>query len=124
MAWARFDDQFWVHPKVQRLSDKAHRLWVRSIGYSAQFLTDGLLDATALRDLCATPRLCDELCAPLRPGESGLWEVVTDGYQIHDYLDYNPSRADVIARRKKESDKKAVQRAAANHHPITGRFTA
>lgn len=124
MPWIKLDDQFWTHPKLERLSDKAHRLYLRSIGYAAQHLTDGLLDTTALRTLGATQRLCEELCEPIYPGESGVWEPVRQGYLIHDYLDYNPSRQEVLERRRRDADRQAKRRGAANQHPATGRFTA
>ena len=118
MAWVKLDDSFWTHPKLERLSDKAHRLYMRSLGYCAQHLTDGVLDATALRTLGATRRMCDELVA------GGCWDVVPDGgYTVHDYLAFNPSRAHVMERRRKDAEKKAHQRAVPNRNPTTGEFT-
>jgi hypothetical protein len=79
MPWLKMTDEFWTNPKLERLSDKAYRLYVRSLGYCAQHLTDGLLDATALRTLGATQRLCDELVTPMRPGEVGCWSTTRAG---------------------------------------------
>lgn len=118
MPWLKLDDTFWTNPKLERLSDKAHRLYMRGLGYCAQHLTDGVLDAAALRTLGAPKRLCDELVA------GACWDVIPDGgYTIHDYLEFNPSRAAVLERRRKEADKKAGQRAVANQNPETGRYT-
>lgn len=118
MAWVRFDDTFWTHPKLERLSDKAHRLYLRSIGYCAQHLTDGVLDDAALRTLGALKRHADELVA------GGCWDIIPDGgYTVHDYLEFNPTREAVLARRRKEADKKARQRETPNRHPETGEFT-
>ena len=115
--WIRLDDTFWTHPKLERLSDRAYRLYLRSIGYAAQHLTDGVIDQTALRTLGAARKTCEELVT------SGCWDIVPDGgYVVHDYLDFNPSREQVMDRRRKEADKKARQRGHANQHPETGRF--
>src|SRR5215471_13935686 len=34
--------------------------------------------------------------------EIGLWHQVPHGYELHDYLDYNPSKDDVLAERAKK----------------------
>jgi hypothetical protein len=124
MPWLKMTDEFWTNPKLERLSDKAYRLYVRSLGYCAQHLTDGLLDATALRTLGATQRLCDELVTPMRPGEVGCWKPVPGGYAIHDYLEYNPSRERVMEKRQIDAERQSKRRGSANRHPVTKRFTA
>ena len=118
MSWARFDDTFWTNPKLERLTDRAHRLWVRGVGYACQYLTDGVLDPTALRTLGAHPKAAAELVA------GGLWHPVPDGgYTIHDYLEFNPTRADVENRRAATKARVAKHRSVANQHPDTGRYT-
>jgi hypothetical protein len=42
---------------------------------------------------------------------AGLLAVENDGYRIHDWDDYQETRADRIARREREREKKRVQRA-------------
>lgn len=37
--------------------------------------------------------------------EAGLWEVAEDGWQLHDFLDYQPSKAQVTADRKKTAER-------------------
>ena len=127
MPWAKLDDEFWTHPKLEALSDRAFRLFMRSIGYASQHMTDGVLSAAALRTLGADARTCRELCTPVPPFDVGVWEPIgsqhKDGYRIHDYLDFNPSRESVMDRRRKEAEKKATQRATPNRHPETGEFT-
>ncbi|MGB9886787.1 MAG: DnaD domain-containing protein [Moorellales bacterium] len=34
--------------------------------------------------------------------EAGIWEEVEGGYRIHDYLDYQPSKAEVLAEREQK----------------------
>jgi hypothetical protein len=38
--------------------------------------------------------------------KAGLWERAEGGYRIHDYLDFNPSRKEILKQRAKWSDKK------------------
>lgn len=119
MPWVKLDDTFWSNRKLERLSDKAYRLYMRGLGYASQYLTDGILDATDLRTLGAQRKACDELVA------AGCWNVIPDGgYEIHDYLEFQPSRADVLQRRQQANDRQSKRRGVANRHPDTRRFTA
>lgn len=113
MAWARRDDNSGEHPKVLALSDRAYRFWSESIVYSCQQLTDGRMGPQALG---AVARLCHmnsrglrkvlmELCTPVEGFAAGLFEKNGQTYLIHDFLVYNPSRAQVEQR--KELRKKA-----------------
>ena len=36
--------------------------------------------------------------------EAGLWEEVPGGYRVHDYLDYQPSKDEVITEREKKRE--------------------
>ena len=97
MPYANLDDNFADHPKIAGLSDAAFRLHVAGICYSARHLTDGLLAADEAPRLVRRFRKAalNELL------DRGLWDRVLDGaYAIHDYLDWNPSRATVEKRRE------------------------
>lgn len=100
MPWIRFEDNFPEHPKVLALSDAAFRLHVRAIGYAARHLTDGRVTSAAVRSLTRRARLTAELVI------AGLWEAVDDGFRIHDYLAYQPSKAEVQARRSADRERK------------------
>lgn len=118
MPWVRFDDTFWTNPKLERLSDRAYRLYMRSIGYCSQHMTDGVIDVTAMRTLGAQRKLCDELVA------AGCWDIVPDGgYTVHDYLEFNLSREEIAEKRRQAAERQARRRGHANKHPETGRFT-
>lgn len=101
MSWARFDDRFPSNRKVRLLSDAAFRLYVSSICWSAENLTDGVVKTKELRlvaDVKNAPKRVQELV------ESGLWEPVTGtGWRIHDYHEYNPTAEQVRAERKAKS---------------------
>lgn len=87
MTWAKVDDQFAEHPKVLALGrDRfaAMGLWLLGLTYSSRYLTDGFIPAGALPS--GTNKLASRLVAVL------LWERVQDGYRIHDFSDYQPSR--------------------------------
>ena len=120
MAWFKVDDKFWSHPKVLLLSDSAVALWVRAGTYCAQQLLDGTVPARALR-LLGTEEVADELV------DAGLWTREEDGWKFHDWMDHQPSRAEVEERRERERDKKRAQRARGSSRVDRsgdGRFTS
>lgn len=86
MSWVKIDDQFTQHPKVHRLSDKAFRVHMDALCYCARFLTDGHVPASYVTGV-RKPVLAELT--------RDLWKPVQDGYVIHDFLDYNPSRKQV-----------------------------
>lgn len=89
MAYAQIEVGALRHPKVLTLSDAAFRLWVAGLAYCQEHLTDGRLPAACLVALGvkATPKLVDELVV------AALWERTEHDYHVHDYLDWNRSRA-------------------------------
>jgi hypothetical protein len=97
MSWAKFSDDFWCHPKVVGLSDRAFRLHVTAICWSAALETDGAVPRAMLAVLRGTPAAARELEA------AGLWEQTAGGWCIHDFLEYNPSRSDLEERRERRS---------------------
>lgn len=105
MAHAQLDDLYADHPKVAALSDAAFRLHTAGILYCNRHLTDGLIAGDEVPRLVRKFRrtALAELTAP----SCGLWcDVLGGAYLIHDYLDWNPSRAEVEARRAAAAKRK------------------
>jgi hypothetical protein len=110
MAWVTIDDQTPRHPKHVNVGPAASWLWVCGLAHCNSQLTNGFIDARALHMLGAFPaaevkRLAERLCSV------NLWERVDGGYQVHDYLEYQPSR-DVVRermRRRKASASTAAR---------------
>ncbi len=123
MAWVRLDEEFPDHPKVVTAGPLAGWLHVCALAYCNRHLTDGFIpraqvarlvnfdgvlelgteDDTGPCDVRDWPdispyKLADRLVAV------GMWEERQGGYLIHDYLDYQPSRAESQAQRKVKSD--------------------
>lgn len=94
MTWTKVDDGFPDHPKVVALGrDRlaAMGLWLVGASYASRYLTDGRVPKAALPS--GTAKLAKRLV------DVGLWSAEPDGFRIHDWLDFNPSRADALARR-------------------------
>lgn len=109
MTWVRVDDAMPLHPKVLPLTDGAFRAHVEAMCHSARSLTNGHVAAKIAKAHHWTKR-AGELV------EASLWEVVEDGWVIHDYLKYNPSREQVEAEREAAKGRMAKARSVRRSH--------
>jgi hypothetical protein len=108
MTWARFDDGFPGHRKIRRLTDGAYRLHTTAICHCAHDLTDGFVtpeDITEMESIRQPEKRIAELV------KADCWAVAVGGWMIHDYLDYNPSREQVIAERESARERKETWKA-------------
>lgn len=97
--WAKLDDGYWRHPKIVGLTDGAYRLHVQAIVWACDQLTDGHIPAHVLPLLLpgVTARTATSRAGTLVT--AGLWHPDGDGWTIHDFLEYQPTRAGVQSRR-------------------------
>lgn len=94
--WAKVDDGFWCHPKVIGLPLAACGLWVRALSWScAQRLET--VPESFVRMVGAT----DDDAAALV--EAGLWIASEDGYQIHNWTEYQTL---TVSERRAEAGRK------------------
>lgn len=129
MPWVRFDDQFPIHRKVDGLSDAAYRLHTSAIFWSARNLTDGFVSREDLDGVTARVRTPARFAAECVKRE--LWHdarqdcpseycpgpVDEDGWVIHDYWDYQPSKEQVIHNR--EADRLRQKRHRDGRHGVS-----
>lgn len=93
MSWFKVDDGFLTHPKVYGIKSGPLALWLRAGVWCAGELTDGAIPDRALRGLGAKPAHVADLVA------RGLWEPTENGFVFHDWLDYQPSREQILKSR-------------------------
>lgn len=98
MTWWKADDRLPEHPKILRVGKDGLALFVRAGCYCARNLTDGFLPDAVVAALTYDMDLGASGMARIMVG-AGLWEAAEGGFKVHDYLDYNPARADVLAER-------------------------
>ena len=94
--WVRIDDRFTTHPKILVLSLKARWVYLECLCYSAGHLTDGKVPGQLL---AGHRRELAELL------HQDLLSKDGDSWQIHDWLDWNPSRQQVLQRREAERER-------------------
>jgi hypothetical protein len=128
MSWIKLDDHFADHPKIAVAGPLAAWLHVKALVYCGRYLTDGKIPFAIVVSLVdwATDGVMIETSnfsadTPTNTGlaarlcEAGLWHEVEGGFEIHDYLEWNPSRSEVLAdrERQKAAKVKAGQAGAA-----------
>lgn len=119
MTWVRFDDQFPIHRKVAGLNDAAFRTHTEAVFWCARNTTDGIIRAHEINQIRArADRHTDELVAHeiwhqagqlCRACTDGLAAAgraePTDGWLIHDYLKFQPSRAKIEKEKAAKADR-------------------
>jgi hypothetical protein len=96
MPWGRIDDDLYDHPKVHELGKyrlPCIGLYALVLSWCNRYLTDGYIPADRVKGFGGTPALAEQLV------RVGLWDKTTDGYHVHDFLDYNASAEQVMYRR-------------------------
>ena len=99
--WANFDDCYPDHPKVIGLSDGAFRLHTSGIIYCSRYKTDGLIPKQQVSKLVPNYRAAH--LKELTRGPKPLWTTDGTHYYIHDYLQWNRSKAEVEANKATKS---------------------
>ena len=92
MSWFRCDDNLGNHPKVMALDESllpAMGLWVMCGVYCSKHLTDGFVPRKVVR-MYGGEKHAKSL------ESAGLFKAASGGWMIHDYLDWNPSKEQVL----------------------------
>lgn len=97
LAWAKLDDGLTFHEKIVEAGNAATGVWVRGLAWSAYHLTDGFVPTKIARLVAGESRGALKALVGSR-----LWVECPGGYRIHDYLKYNPSKAEVLEKREKD----------------------
>lgn len=105
MSWVKLDDQFFVNRKSVAVGLEGRAMFVASVCYCAMQLNDGLFVKVSLPVIAAMAGV--DVVVAERLFAVALWHDRGLSIEVHDYLKYNPSRAQVVAtqdRAKKAAD--------------------
>lgn len=119
MTWVKVDDQFFRHPKARRAGKDGRMLYLTGLAYCTANFTDGHIHADALRLVAAEAEVRASTAKVLV--EVGLWEVVEDGYVVHDYLEYQPSAEKMRAEREAAKERMRGKRGSKDSPPPSSR---
>lgn len=127
MTWVRIDDGFYQHPKVVAAGPLAMAMQVAALCYCNRNLTDGFVPWAVAQNLLSWEFMGATESERGRPvfkigltcgmaGDDvtcqsviqvlvgyGLWDEADGGFVVHDYLDYQPSKAEILALRETKS---------------------
>ena len=99
MAW--IDDRIWCHRKLLALSDRAFRVYIHSLAYSAGMGTKGVLTRPQQKLLGGNAITRAALV------RAGLWDESGEEIHIHDWDEHNAKRDE---RREKDKERKRLVR--------------
>ena len=121
MAWVRIDDCFDEHPKLQKVGPIGWGYWLAGLAYCNRNLTDGFIPWAKAQTLASfvvmeydgkLSKLChssgmvgqdmDAEWVIMLLLEAGLWEEVDGGFAVHDYSEYQPTKAQIEEEREKK----------------------
>ena len=114
--WVRVDDQFPDHIKLATLGRAMPLcgwLYVCGLAFCNRQLTDGRIPKLKVHSLTSFKGLANVETLATLLVRSGLWEEQEHDYLVHDYLDYQLSRAEVLAER--EANRARAQTFRARH---------
>lgn len=119
-GYVQLANGFYLNRKVRRLRrtmPSAIGAYAIMLSYCGDNLTDGYVDAdTAEFVLDISEQELDAL------QQAGLVESVEGGYVVHDYLEHNRSRQQVMAKRKRERERYSAESLPAESAQTAGRI--
>ena len=109
MAWLKVDDQFFSNPKAVKAfttDPAALGVWLMCATWSANQMTDGRIPEYVVQMWGVKQDAINVLV------DAGLWleDGTEAGWVMKDFLDYNPSRAELEGKRAKESARRNAAR--------------
>lgn len=132
--WFKLDDGWLMHAKTRSMGLCARALWLAACNWSGQQLTDGFIPQHMLLMLAAGADLpvAEISTAASRLVQIGAWHEIGDdcrcmkgrkgctchgsrsvpdepGWIVHDFLEYNPCREQVLADRAKSRRKREIR---------------
>jgi hypothetical protein len=111
MTWMKLETLVRSNPKlVATVAATGHCdaawLWLAANTWARDSLTDGFIPELVLPTLI--PALPAKVLKPLPAVlvQCGLWHIAEGGYQVHDFLQHNPTKAEVTEKRRKDVARK------------------
>jgi hypothetical protein len=117
MSWVRLDDGIFRSRKILDLSPNAKLLFVAGLCHCSEQLTDGFISTGAAKGtagLLGVPWTAHKALV-----NAGLWHKRADGFDVHDYLDYQPSAEAEVLKRTHEAERKKRWREANTRRQTT-----
>lgn len=118
--WAKYEIDYLDHPKFRALNANAIVLWLEAKNHCDKFQTDGRFPVSVAKTFryysTKGVALLTRSCGVKPNGDpyAALWVEIDIGgvgyYVVHDYLDYNDCRDEVMARIADAETRSALRR--------------
>jgi len=93
MSWVKMDDRWPSSKKLRRVEPLDRLLWVMCIAYCSEQNTDGRIDGPMLELVAFLAGVTMPYESAGRLVEAKLFHLDAGGWEIHDYLSFQPSSA-------------------------------
>lgn len=117
MTWVKVDDRYDDTPKIRsafRENPIFVALHIMATTYSARHETDGVIDLEWITDRVPAKRTRDSVIATMV--DRRILDPVDDTHwQVHDFLEYNPSHDDLVRKRAADVARKVSARNPTGH---------
>src|SRR5438067_2148531 len=95
MTWTKIGAEHLGDPKFRQVGPHAELAYIRSLIYSNRYLTDGVITADAVREVCqGFERQATAVAAALV--KVALWEASPDGYVVINFTLNQRSKKEVM----------------------------
>lgn len=120
MPWVKLTDDWYDDPAIIEAGDDGGWLWLLALSWSARNLTDGHVPS---RQLSRLTTLDDPPTVAARLVDLGLLTVdtVRGGWVVANYHRYQPTAAEVMAKREAEAERKRAGRQRVSERSPGGR---
>jgi hypothetical protein len=100
-----------TNPKIMSVGAEAKLLHLFGIVHCSKNLTDGFVSEKIAPTLGRFAGIGDYDTAVVQLVEAGLWDETEGGYNVHDYLEYNYSKAEIetLREERKEAGRRGGQ---------------
>jgi hypothetical protein len=98
MAWLKLDDQIFYNRKVAQCDTETKMLYIVGLTYCAHQLTDGFIPSSVLPLLAGMAGVDWQIAKQNASNllSKSLWVEAEGGWLVPDFLEYNPSREQVL----------------------------
>jgi len=95
--WVRLDVNYFGNPKIRAAGRDARDLHLASICFVGRYMTDGYIAPDVVEDIARDARVTRRVLVTAIGSvvDAGLWIPNGEGFELHDYLAMNPTRAEV-----------------------------
>lgn len=112
-GWVKLMTNFYRHPKALAAGPDGRNLFIASVVWAGEYNTDGALPAYALSTWALDAGVPGDNAGQVADKlvEVRLWDRTPEGWQVHDWADWQTSAAERDEKQRRERERKAAWRA-------------